>query len=105
MMAHDSRRTPEPRPLSDETLTALRAAVLQLWQDRDATDDQLRSALDAMAREARARALRAEEVIVSLKSLLAELPELQAGPRRIEATRFQERLVTLCIKAYYRPSP
>jgi hypothetical protein len=102
MMAHDPRLTPEPRPLSDDTLAALRAAILRLWHVRDVEEDELRGALALMADEAHTRALRAEEVIVSLKSLLAELPELSTGPRRMESTRFQERLVTMCIKAYYK---
>jgi hypothetical protein len=33
--------------------------------------------------------------------LLAHLPELNAPERRLEAARFRERLITLCIKAYY----
>jgi len=102
MMAHDSRLTPELRPLSPETLATLRSAVVRLWQDREANEDELHAALAAVAAEAHARALRAEEVIVSFKALLADLPEIHAGPRRIESTRFQEHLVTLCIKAYYR---
>jgi hypothetical protein len=102
MMAHDSRLTPELRPLSSETLATLRAAVVRLWKDRDASEDELRDALAAVAAEAHARALRAEEVIVSFKALLADLPEIHTGARRMESTRFQEHLVTLCIKAYYK---
>jgi plasmid stabilization system protein ParE len=54
-----------------------------------------------MVREAQARALRAEELIVAFKGLLADLPELGAPERRLEAVHFRERLVTECIRAYY----
>ena len=102
MMAHDPRATPELGPLTGETLAKLRSAVARLWRDRDAPEDELQRALADVAAEAQARALRAEEVIVSFKALLADLPEMHVGPRRMEGTRFQEHLVTLCIKAYYR---
>jgi hypothetical protein len=101
MMAYDSRSTPEPRPLSDTTLATLRAAVLKVWNDSDASDGALQAALEQMVDEARTRALRAEEVIVSFKGLLASLPELNSSVRRLEAVRLRERLITLCIKAYY----
>ena len=101
MMAFDSRSTPEPRVLSDETRRQLRAAVLELWARSAAGDDALAAALDRMIHEARERALRAEELIVAFKALLADLPELDAGDRRLEAAHFRERLITLSIKAYY----
>ena len=101
MMAPDSRSTPEPRMLADDTMAALRAAVIRLWEDRG-SEDELRDALALVASEARTRALRAEEVIKAFKSLLGALPELHTGARRMESVAFQERLITLCIKAYYR---
>ena len=101
MMAHDSPPLPEHRPLSDETVAALRAAVLQLWERPADGDAALHAAFARMADEARARSLRAEEVVVAFKEILAGLPALQRGGRRLEAGRFREQLVTHCIKAYY----
>jgi hypothetical protein len=104
MMAFDSRSTPEPRSLSDSTLAALRDAVLRVWNDSDgggAAEPVLQRALAQAVAEARERALRAEEVVVSFKSLLASLPELNSPVRRLEAARLRERLITLCIRAYY----
>ena len=113
MMAFDPRMTPEPRTMSDTTRDALTAAVVRLWNDpagwrrvgRDSRrvelDDALVAAVDRMVREAQARALRAEEVVVAFKSLLGALPELAAPERRLEAAHFRERLVTECIRAYY----
>ena len=102
MMAPDSRPTPEPRMLADDTMAVLRAAVVHLWHERGGAEDALRDALALVTAEARARALRAEEVIMAFKALLASLPELHTGARRMEAVAFQELLVTMCIKAYYR---
>ncbi len=101
MMAFDSRSTPESRPLSDATLGALREAVLHLWTTPASAVDPLPAALARMVAEARERALRAEEVIVAFKGLLATLTELNASERRLEAVHFRERLVTECIRAYY----
>jgi hypothetical protein len=101
MMAFDSRSTNERPRLSAQTVAELRQAVLLLWTAPDAADGQLGTAMDALVREARERALRAEDVLIEVKGLLADLPELEAPERRMEGARFRERLVTRCIKAYY----
>lgn len=113
MMAFDSRSTPEPRTISAATRAALAGAVVRLWQDpagwhrsegegrRVRLDAALVGAIDRTVREAQTRALRAETVIVAFKDLLAELPELSAPERRLEAAHFRERLITECIRAYY----
>ena len=101
MMAYDSRSTPEPRPLGDATAVALRDAVLRLWRHPEDGDAALHAAITQMVAEARQRSLRAEDLIVAFKDLLTHLPELSAPDRRLEAVRFRERLITLCIKAYY----
>ncbi len=113
MMGFDSRSTPEPRTISEPTRALLADAVLQVWNDpalwrRPADGPQappvsaaLTRALDEAVAEARDRALRAEQVIVAFKDLLASLPELNVPERRLEATHFRERLITECIRAYY----
>lgn len=112
MMAFDSRSTPEPRTISAATRAALAAAVVRLWNDsarwrhegdgrRVDLDTALVAAVADTVREARARSLRAEELIVAFKDLLAGLPELSAPERRLEAAHFRERLITECIRAYY----
>jgi hypothetical protein len=103
MMAHNPRSTPEPRPLEAETAAALREAILQLWERPADGDAALHAALARMVAEARRRGLRAEEVIIAFKELLAGVSALQSGGRRLEVGRFRERLITLCIKAYYTP--
>lgn len=101
MMAFDSRSTPERPRLSEQTVAELRHAVLQLWTAPGAADGQLGRAMDALVREARERALRAEDVLIEVKGLLADLPQLDDPNRRMESARFREHLVTRCIKAYY----
>ena len=101
MMAYDSRSTPEPRPLGDETAAALRDAVVRLWNHPEDGDAPLQAAIARTIDEARRRSLRAEDLIVAFKDLLTRLPELNDPERRLEAVRFRERLITLCIKAYY----
>ncbi len=113
MMAFDPRSNPESRTISEPTRAALAAAVVRLWQDpagwhrgggeerRVELDPALVAAVDRTAREAQARALRAEELILAFKELLGALPELSAPERRLEAAHFRERLVTECIRAYY----
>ena len=112
MMAFDSRSSPEPRTISAATRAALAAAVVRLWNDPARwqpteggrhvhLDAALVAAVDRTVREAQARSLCAEEVIVAFKDLLAELPELLVPERRLEAVHFRERLITECIRAYY----
>jgi hypothetical protein len=113
MMAYDSRSNPEPRTMSEETRAALADAVVRLWRDPGAwqraagegrrveLDGALADAVGRMVREAQARALRAEEVLVSFKDLLGGITELAAPERRLEAVHFRERLITECIRAYY----
>ena len=101
MMAHDSRSTPERRRLSDTTVAELRDAILELWASPLAASTALGGAMDGLVREARDRALRAEEVLIEVKSVLSTLPELDAPERRLESSRFREQLITRCIQAYY----
>jgi hypothetical protein len=101
MMAHDSRLQPEPRPLSDETLAVLRAAVASHVQRAGDREEGLERAVAAVVREARERTMRPEELIVAFKALYATLPEPPTSAARAEQLRLREQLVTACIRAYY----
>ena len=101
MMAHHSAPGPVYRPLSPETLDVLRSAVVSHWQNADTNDDALRAALARVATEAREKSLRVEEVIVAFKALWSAIPELASTPARSDDAQLRERLVTMCIKAYY----
>ena len=101
MMAPDSSFSSEPRSLSDETLAVLREAVVEHLRRTSAVEPALERAVAAIVAEARARRMRAEELILAFKSLYANLPEPLTPAARTEQTRLREQLITSCIKAYY----
>jgi hypothetical protein len=101
MMAHDSRFSPEPRPLSDATLQALRTAVLSHLERKSDPEHGLELAVAAVVNEARERSMRPEELIIAFKALYAMLPDPPTTVARTEQLRLRERLVTECIRAYY----
>ena len=102
MVAHDPRRWPSAdKRLSDETICALRDAILAQKQLGPTPSPQLEAAIQAAARDARERALNPEVLLVQLK-LVAE----EAGVTPIlgdsSAGALREWLVTACVSAYYR---
>jgi len=86
-------------------MATLRAALTQ-WVDGDgARDGALRVALLSVASDARDRGVRAEELLVTLKTLWFEVggapnAPTPSAPSKTNHTRLDE-LVTACIKAYY----
>jgi hypothetical protein len=99
MMAHDSSATP-PGGLAEETTQAVRAALVgYLRAPGSATE--LRSALNRMADEARAKAILPEHLLVTLKQLWNSLPEVRSVGDVDEQTRMLQRVVTMCIREYY----
>jgi hypothetical protein len=101
MMAHDSRFSPEPRPLSDDTLAVLRTAVLGHLEQNPDPERGLEQAVAAVVDEARERSMRPEELIIAFKALYAALPDPATTAARAEQLRLREQLVTACIRAYY----
>lgn len=90
---------PEPRPLDAHTVERLRQAIHERRQTPAVGDDALRSALETVAAEARERALRPEELIVTLKQVIDEAPG--ARPSSGEDRRLREWIVSTCIRAYF----
>jgi hypothetical protein len=101
MMAHDSRFSPEPRPLSEETLAVLRTAVLGHLERKSDPEHGLEEAVATLVDEARERSMRPEELIIAFKSLYATLPDPPTIAARAEQLALREKLVTACIHAYY----
>jgi hypothetical protein len=101
MMAHDSRFSPAPRPLSDDTVAALRTAVLGHLERKSDPERGLEQAIAAIVNEARERSMRPEELIIAFKALYATLPDPPTTAARAEQLQLRERLVTACIRAYY----
>ena len=97
MMAHDS--TP-PRPeLSASSIESLRAALRAYLRDNDTA--RLQVSLGDVAHEAHARKMRAEQLLVQLKDIWFELPEIGGAPEGDDQNRLLQRVVTLCIREYY----
>jgi hypothetical protein len=88
--------------LSPETVSLLRAS-LERWVHGDGTDSApLTDALRAAALEARTRGVRAEELLVTLKSTWLEVGGRPKAPHSNSAAgKRLDELVTACIKAYY----
>jgi hypothetical protein len=99
MMAHDSSNTPSSR-LDDETVSAVRQALRTYL--RDGSDSSLLQApLLRMASEARARAIRPEQLLIVLKDVWNSLPEVRSMTDAQEQIGMLQRVVTMCIKEYY----
>ena len=72
---------------------------LQRGGDGDAT---LGRAVATVVAEAREREMRPEQLILAFKGLYDALPEPATAVARAEQMQLRERLVTACIRAYYR---
>ncbi|HVE78028.1 MAG TPA: hypothetical protein VNA89_04150 [Gemmatimonadaceae bacterium] len=99
MMAPDSS-FPPPDRLAAETVAVVRAALVRYMRDGRPGND-LHEALTAMAREARAKGIHAEHVLVTLKQLWTALPEVKATRDASVQAKLLQGLVTLCIDEYY----
>jgi len=101
-MASDPPYQPHVRPLSTETMSALRAAVLRHLERGADGDDGLAHAVSTVVAEARRESMRAEELILAFKQLYDSLPEPRSAVARAEQMHLRERLVSACIRAYYQ---
>jgi hypothetical protein len=101
MMAFDSSLTP-PSRLDDATVAAVREALRHYLGD-GADPSALQGTLQQMSAEARAKELRAEQLLVVLKEVWGSLPEVRAMTDTTAQVRTLQRVVTMCIKEYYRP--
>jgi hypothetical protein len=102
MMARDSADAPPPQPLSPEVVERLRTAVRDLADRNDLEPtDALRQVLQQVASEARAKAMRAEDLVIAFKAILDALPRAETAAARLRQGQLRERLISLCIKAFY----
>ena len=101
-MSPDSPQQPQSRELSTQTTATLRAAVLHHLERSGDGDASLGRAVAAVVAEAREREMRPEELILAFKNLYDALPEPSSAVARAEQMQLRERLVTACIRAYYR---
>lgn len=101
MMAHDSG-PPLAALLAEETVARVRVALSAYMENNEAGGLELRDALDAMATEARSKAMLPEQLLVVLKDIWYALPEVRALEDSGAQIRLLQRVVTMCIKEYYR---
>ena len=101
MNAPDSSFPPEPRALSADIRALLADAIASVYREDGAADAQLRAALKRASTEARDRGLRPEELIVSIKGLIDDLPGEVTGMSTGDQLRIRDRIVSACIKAYF----
>lgn len=98
MMVHES--TSEREALSAESLQALQAAMLS-YAASGVAPTSLEPALTRIAGEARAKQLRAEQLLVALKDVWFSLPAVTRAGTPVEQNAILQRIVTLCVRAYY----
>lgn len=98
MMAHDS--SPGPTTLTEETIKAVRAALVEYIAD-PAHGERLGAALRTMAAEARDRSMLPEQLLVVLKDIWHSLPGVRTMSDASDQVRLLQRVVTMCIKEYY----
>ncbi len=95
---------PEYRPLKgvqESTLAALRDALVRNGARTPPQDGEVHRALRELVEEARATGLPVEQVIIHVKRQWVELgivPNARPGP---ETNAVVERLVTICLDAYF----
>ena len=77
-------------------------ALSHYLENPEAGGDELRLALDAMAREARMKQMLPEQLLVVLKDIWYALPAVRAIDDASAQIRLLQRVVTMCIKEYYR---
>lgn len=101
MVAYDPHRPRDPaRSLSPALRDALREALRTQWQNPEAMSEQLASVVQQIAREARTRGIRPEELIVDIKATedaLAEESRIVSRTRH----RVREWIVAVCVRAYF----
>jgi hypothetical protein len=98
MMAHDSG--PGPNSLTEETIEAVRAALVQ-YVNTPARGDELGAALRQMAAEARDRSMLPEQLLIVLKDIWHSLPNVRSMSDSADQVRLLQRVVTMCIREYY----
>ncbi len=79
----------------------LRTAVIEQLKQPGAPIPELVTVLGEAAKEAREKNIPPEQVIVTFKKLWNDLAESLRSQHADQYERLRQRLVTLCIRAYY----
>lgn len=87
--------------LSEGTMKELRSALTEQLKQPDGPTPELAALLRKVGREAHEREIRPEQLIVIFKQLWNSLAESLRPQNADQHERVRQRLVTLCIQAYY----
>jgi hypothetical protein len=79
----------------------LRAALAEQLKQPDGPTQEIKTLLRKVALEAHDRDIKAEELLVIFKQLWNALTESVRPQNADQYERVRQRLVTLCIQAYY----
>lgn len=97
MMAPDS--TPNHPELTAASVSALRTALIAYLENRETP--ALETALHHIAVEARTNQIHAEQLLIALKDVWFSLPRVRDNNHDDDQARLLQRVVSLCIRAYY----
>ena len=105
MMAFRASSPDEHRALSPELTSRLQTAIAEHWAAGAVAESNLSSALSAAATEARARGLRAEELLLVLKGIEQQVANALDLEDRIPRDRFRIWLIHSCLDAFFDLPP
>ncbi|CAN5666070.1 hypothetical protein BH23GEM1_BH23GEM1_00160 [soil metagenome] len=88
--------------LSEVTVARLRTILAKHIEHPDDANPELSRVLRQIVTEARNRQVRAEQLVVILKNVWDSLPDARYAIDREAQAQVRQRLITLCIKAYYK---
>lgn len=95
-----SQDSDDERFPSHETLHFVQRSLRE-YLAGESDDERVCEAFTELAREADARQLRAEGVLVAFKQIWSAMPEVKSLPAPADRERILTHLVKLCINAYY----
>ena len=89
--------------LSLSTVRALRR-LLHAFRDGWLVEARLADAARMIAEDAHRDGLRAEQMVIAIKDVWSELPEVRGSAQVVDVQRLLSQLVTRCIHEFYEPS-
>ena len=91
-----------PNAIAQQAVDSVRAALERHAETlAGEPGPELRTALHALAHDARAKAVPPEDLLVTLKSIWRSLPSVEQARDDSEQTHALQRLVIICIREYF----
>ncbi len=102
MVAYNPRSPRDhSRSLSPEVAVQLRSALGAHWATVEGDEAALATALNAVARDGRARGLRPEELLLAMKAVEEEVAVTLRVTETQDRDRFRMWLVGACMRAFF----